>query len=229
MNDNREHQESNNIEKGSLTNTVYLQKYHISGIFTRAININLKPKTEWISVLNEKPTGFSIFFQYYFFLALIPPLCFMTGQLLYGADFVLLKKILLSWSLVESISLFFSPLLALLMTAFILEQLPFSMNSGMSYSRFFQITGYSLTPFWLSGLLYLLPYLNKFALVGGFYSLFLLFTGFSLSLQLSRKRLVALTSVTAVSMILTGILFYRAISVILNLFFIKALFELPGF
>jgi hypothetical protein len=175
----------------------------------RVQGILLKPRAEWIKIKEEFfPLISQLYFSYVLILAAIPPLIEFLANLLYGG----FRRPYSGWSWnVAAKSLLFSfvayifSLIVVYVAGKIINVLAPVFSSRRSRLNSLKLAVYSLIPFWLGGLLYLVPragWIMRYVIA--LYGIYLLYAGLAASLMETPREKVL--KYWAVSGILTLIL-----------------------
>jgi hypothetical protein len=180
----------------------------------RAKQIVLKPKDEWAVIGAEEPNVSAILTGYVVPLALIPAVASFIGYGLIGHTIPLTGIVVhsINWGIYYALTSFISALLGVYMFAFIIDALAPTFGSQKSFARAFQLVAYSYTPMWLAGIVNILPILSVLAMIVGLYSFYVLFLGFSHTMQTPRDKIVPYLIVSVIA----AIVVYVVIGLILT-------------
>jgi hypothetical protein len=161
----------------------------------RVQGILLKPREEWIKIKGEFfPLTSQLYFSYVLILAALPPVIGFLANLLYGG----FRKPYTGWSWnVASKSFLFSivtyifSLIVVYIIGRIINFLAPIFSSRQSSLNSLKLAVYSLTPFWIGGLLYLVPqagWIMRYLIA--LYGIYILYSGFAASLMETPKEKV---------------------------------------
>lgn len=144
----------------------------------RVKKIILSPKEAWAEIKTEQTTVQDIYLSYAVILAAIPAIAQFIGNALIGTS---VMGVHFRWSIGRALgyAIFFYALglAGLLLTAFIADSLAPSFGSNKNFVNAFKAVAYSMTPVWVAGILYIIPFLGVLVLLAGLYGLYLLFIG----------------------------------------------------
>jgi len=187
-----------------------------SNIFSRASNIMFKTKPEWQAVELETANVSAILFGYVIPLAIIPALFTILGYGLVGVPVPFFGRIT-SWSMGISagITSFISTILAVYITAFIVDALAPSFKAQKNFGKAMQLVAYSFTPAWVAGVLYIFPTVGWIAGLAGLYGLYLMYQGFEHTMKPAKESTVGYFLATIGILIVT----YIVLGLILGLIF----------
>lgn len=147
-------------------------------IVERAKKIITNPKEAWAEIKAEQTTVQNIYLSYAVILAAIPAIAQFIGNALVGTSVL---GVHFRWSigtaLGHAIFWYVLGLAGLALTAFIADSLAPSFGSQKNFVNAFKAVVYSMTPAWVAGILYIIPYLGILVLLAGLYGLYLLFIG----------------------------------------------------
>jgi hypothetical protein len=177
-------------------------------IVQRAKAIILNPKTEWQAIAGEEPNVNQILTGYVIPMALIPAVASIVGWLLFGAG---LFRPSFLWIIVTGVIQFVVAVVAVYITALIVDALAPSFGSQKSRGRAIQLVAYSYTPSWVAGVFNIIPLLSWVPILAGLYGLYLLYLGFPLTMKTPPDKvliylIVVVVVVVVVSMIIGAIL-----------------------
>ena len=83
----------------------------------------------------------------------------------------------IGWGLASGIISLITTILAVYVAALIIDLLAPSFKSEKNFGRSMQLVGYSMTPLWVAGILYLIPVLGIVASLLGLYGIYLMYLG----------------------------------------------------
>jgi hypothetical protein len=138
----------------------------------RVKNILMTPKTEWPVIDSEPATIGGIYKNYVMLLAAIPPVCLLIGLLLLGGGFLPM-----SFILAQAVITYLTSLAAVYILALIIDALAPSFGGTKDQVKAFKVAAYASTAAWVVGVFYILPFLIVLGIVGGLYSLYLMYLG----------------------------------------------------
>ncbi len=142
-----------------------------TSLVTRVQNMIMKPAAEWDVVAAEPATVGSIYTGYAMILAAIPAIASLLGSIL----FVHTNPIL---AVVSAVVGYVLALVGLYITAFIVNALAPSFGGEQNQVQALKLVAYANTAAWVAGALNIIPVLGVLAsLVGGIYSLYVLYLG----------------------------------------------------
>lgn len=142
-------------------------------LIERAKNIILKPREEWAVVEQESTSVLSLVITYLFPLALIPAIASFIGYGLLGMG---IFGPSLSWGIKQAIVSFFTTIVGVCISAFIIDILAPNFGSTKDFRKAVQLVVYSYTPILLAGAFQAIPALSILGVVG-LYGLYLLYVG----------------------------------------------------
>ena len=150
------------------------------GLVDRARDILMKPKEEWAVIDREPATIGGLYTGYVMILAAIPAVAFLIGMLLFvprlsipGLSFGISTGSIIAGAVVQ----YLLALASVYIMALIIDGLAPTFNSQKNQIQAFKVAAYYPTAAWLAGIVLVLPQLAILALVGGIYSLYLLYQG----------------------------------------------------
>lgn len=147
-------------------------------IVERAKKIITNPKEAWAEIKAEQTTVQNIYLSYAVILAAIPAIAQFIGNALVGTSVLGVHfRWSISTALGYAIFWYVLGLAGLALTAFIADSLAPSFGSQKNFVNAFKAVVYSMTPAWVAGILYIIPFLGILVLLAGLYGLYLLFIG----------------------------------------------------
>lgn len=180
-------------------------------VLKRAIAVMITPRQAWQEIKEEKISTSGLIKSYVMVLALIPAVAQFIGHALIGQRMAYFNvyRWSISRALGSSLFSYVTSIIAVILTAWIITVLAPSFSSARDFSAALKLSAFSITPFWLAGILYLFPDLWPLTLLAALYGVFLLFLGFGLALIDTPKALVpAFTAVSAAIAFSLNIVFF---------------------
>jgi len=181
-------------------------------LIDRAKNIIISPKTEWDAVAAEEPNVQQIIISYVVPLALISALASFIG---YGLIGVPVLGASVTWGIVQALIIICTAVLAVFISAFVVDALAPSFGSQKNMGRAVQLIAYSMTPSWIGGIFNIYPPLGILGALFGFYGLYLLYLGFTPLMQTPEDKKVGYIIVSIVVLIVV----YVVLGIILSAIF----------
>ena len=142
-----------------------------TSLVTRVQNMIMKPAAEWDVVAAEPASVGSIYTGYAMILAAIPAIATLLGSILFAH----MNPIL---AVITAVIGYVLALVGLYITAFIVNALASSFGAEQNQVQALKLVAYANTAAWVAGALNIIPILGALAsLVGGIYSLYVLYLG----------------------------------------------------
>jgi hypothetical protein len=185
----------------------------------RALNIILRPDSEWAAIAHEQSTWISVCARYVVPLASIAPLAY-GARMLIGGDGAFRTfagiEAALPQALLSAWGAFAGSLLSVLVIAPLVFLLAPLYRGRRSFADAFRVVAYAGTPVWLAGCILIAP-LNRFPLlvivilIAIMHALFLFYLGLSAVVQVPRRDAAECTAVIAFAgLILSTVVGYYA-------------------
>ncbi len=144
-------------------------------IVSRAQQIILKPKDEWVKIKEEKTTIAELFTTYVFILAAVPAVANFVGSILFTRPY---QRIGFGTSLVIGVLSYVMAIIVVYFFGIIINALAPTFSSKSDATASMKLAVYSMTPFWLAGVLYIFPQLSPLVFLAGIYGIYILYLGF---------------------------------------------------
>jgi hypothetical protein len=165
-------------------------------LIDRAKGILLQPRAEWSMIDTEPATIGSLYTRYALWLAAIPAIAVAIGLARFAAG----------WAIRLAITRYIGGLVSVYVLALIIDALAPQFGGQKSQIQALKVAVYSSTAAWVAGVFYLIPALSVLALLGGLYSLYLLFVGLPLLMKAPADRAVGYTVVTIACAVIIWVL-----------------------
>lgn len=154
-------------------------------IVARVQGILLKPKDEWVKIKGESLPISALFTSYAVLLAAIPAVCQFIGLSLIGRNIPWRGLIRYGFGRTLFYSIFFYglSLVSVYALGIIINALAPTFSSKQNQENAMKIAVFSMTPAWIAGVCYLIPFLGWLAFFGSLYGIYLFYLGFTSSLM----------------------------------------------
>lgn len=175
-------------------------------IVSRVANIALRPKEEWPVIAAEPTSAAGLYTGFIVPLLLIGPVCSFLSGLVFGqripftgvsvrpAAGTLLAMLVVSYVL---------GLVAVGVAALIVQKLAPTFQSEGDFAQALKLVAYSQAPFWVAGVLNLIPFLGILTILVALYGLYLAYLGLPVVMKTPPDKVVPyLMVVIAVSVVL---------------------------
>jgi Yip1 domain len=155
-----------------------VSEFNKSHLVERVKNILLKPVETWGVIAYEPDTAKGLFTGYAAILAAIPPVArFIGGQIFGYSVFGVTYRAPLLGALVGAIFQYVLSLIGIYVFALIIEALAPSFDGHKNRTQALKVAVYSYTAAWVAGIFAIIPALAVLSILGGIYSLYLLYLG----------------------------------------------------
>lgn len=188
-------------------------------LLSRVINIILKTKTEWVNVLNEDPDNTKTW-SYAWILLLIPTVSNFIAYGFIGVNLAGLKFRSPAIGIQQGLMTFVGGILTVYVTALVIDALAASFDSEKNLGRSYQLVIYSMTPFWISGVLFLIPGFQPVVYLIGLSVFYLLYKGMPVLMKTPEKKTAGYLIVSIIVLIISQIILSFIIGFILSVFFV---------
>jgi len=152
-------------------------KSTVMNLFDRAKNIIITPNKEWDVISIETPDTRKVITGYVLPLAGLAALAAFIGYGLIGINILGFHYIGMNWGIYYAVSILINAVVSVFVCSFVIDALAPSFGSEKNMGRSVQLVAYSYTPFWVGGLLSILPVLSWVGSLFGLYGLYLLYIG----------------------------------------------------
>ena len=161
-------------------------------IVPRVQGILLKPKEEWAKIKQEAISVNQLFTSYVMILAAIPAVAQFIALSLVGrrVPFIGWYRYGLGRGFLYAILLYVFTLVSVYVFGIVINALAPTFSSTQDMPNAMKLAVYSMTPSWVAGILYVIPYLGILAIIASLYGIYLLYLGFATPLMGTPKEKV---------------------------------------
>ncbi|MGQ9618830.1 MAG: Yip1 family protein [Candidatus Aminicenantia bacterium] len=185
-------------------------------IVERVKRVITSPKEAWAEIKAEQTTIQNIYTSYACILAAISAIAMFIGYAIVGTSFL---GVHFRWPIGRALGYvifwYILSLAGLALTAYIADLLAPSFGSQKNFLNAFKAVTYSMTPVWVAGILYIIPFLSILVLLAGLYGLYLLFMGLPELMETPKDKAIGYVIVV----IVVNIVVFFVISAIVGAFF----------
>jgi hypothetical protein len=183
-------------------------------LVARAQAILLKPKEEWVKIKGESTPIAQLFTSYAVLLAAVPAVAQFIGNGLVGKKipFVGWVRFPIGSALFQAILYYVFTLVSVYVFGIVINALAPSFGSKQSMENAMKLAVYSMTPMWIGGIFYIIPFLGFLAILASLYGLYVLYLGFDNPLMDTPKDkvvgylLVSIVVIVVLSMVVALVL-----------------------
>ena len=149
-----------------------------SGLVARVKAILTQPSATWDVIDGETPTVAELYRGYVMPLAAIPAVCSLVGLLIFGVGgFGFSYHLSPVWLIAQAVVGYVLSLAMVFVMALIIEALAPTFGGTKDRMQAFKLAAYAPTASWIAGVFGLVPALAIVAILGGLYSLYILYEG----------------------------------------------------
>ncbi|MGB9905931.1 MAG: Yip1 family protein [Candidatus Saccharicenans sp.] len=154
-------------------------------LVARVQGLILKPKEEWEKIKGEPATVAALFKSYLVPIAAIPAVAQFLGFWLIGVSLPVRGtfRMSLGASLGRAVVSYILSLASVFILALIINALAPTFSSKPDQIQALKLAAYSLAPYYVAGIFYLVPVLSFLVVLAGIYSLYVLYLGFKAGLM----------------------------------------------
>jgi len=169
-------------------------------VVKRAKNIIVKPKETWSGIKLEQTTVKDLYISYAVILAAIPAIAKLIGVSFFGMPVTEVRygpfSMNFLWGVVSSYIL---SLAGIYIIAYITNALAPRFGSQKNMVNAMKAVVYSWTPYWIAGILYIVPLLSILVLLASFYGIYLFYLGLPILMDTPRERALGYSIVSVVA------------------------------
>jgi hypothetical protein len=165
----------------------------------RAKKLVLKPKEEWPVIAAETHSVQDLYTKYVMILAAIPAVAAFIGFSFIGVSgFGHSYRVPIASGLAQLVLQYLLSLAGVYVMALIIDALAPSFGGEKSLPQAMKVAAFFPTASWLAGVFYLIPALSILAILGGLYSLYLLYLGLPLLMKAPEEKAIPYTVVVII-------------------------------
>lgn len=195
------------VEPGSAT----------SGLVDRVKSILMKPKPTWEVIDGEPATVGGLYKGYIIPLAAIPVVCGLIGQVVFGVGaFGFNYRPSPISATVSAILTYVLSLGMVYALALVIEALAPSFDGQKNRMQALKVATYANTAAWVAGVFQIYPPLGLLALLGGLYSLYLLYLGIPQLMKAPQDKALGYTAVTIIVAIVLSIVITSVVGAVVG-------------
>ncbi|HRG25586.1 MAG TPA: Yip1 family protein [Chitinophagaceae bacterium] len=146
-------------------------------LIERAKNILMTPKTEWDVINGEEANVPAIVTGYVLPLAGAAAAAAFIGYGFVGVSYFGITVRGIDWGIYQAISVLAGALIAVFVSALIIDALAPSFGSEKNFGKSVQLVAYTWTPAWVGGLFSILPAIAIIGSLAALYGFYLLYVG----------------------------------------------------
>lgn len=182
--------------------------------------IILKPREAWEKIGAEEGSEIQLYKEYLLLLAAIPALALFLGRWIVGIriPFFGIHRLSLGASLFNSVISYILTVAGVWVLGKVISLLATNFGGARDDFKGSKLAVYSYTPFFIAGILYLIPSLGALVFIAGLYGLYLLYLGLPIVMATPKEKSMAYTIVIIVSVILIYIIVASITAAILGAF-----------
>jgi len=174
----------------------------------RIKGILFSPKTEWEKIKAEQTTIAQVLTGYAIPLALIPAIFGFLGYVIIGVNIGMFGVIRYPFTsaIVWAIVWFIFTLIGLYIEGIVINALAPSFDSAPNSTNAFKIAVYSMTPYFVAGILYIFPFLGILVLLISLYGLYLMYLGMHVMMSTPKEKVIGYMIVAIIVMFVINII-----------------------
>jgi hypothetical protein len=169
-------------------------------LIERAKRICLAPATEWLVIAPEVTDMPTLYKSYVMILAAIGPIATFIGLSIVGTSlgFGGYFRMPLIWGLSTAIVAYVLGLVSVWVISLIINALAPNFAGEKNGMQAFKLAAYAFTPAWIAAIFHIIPALGILALLGGLYSLYVLYLGTMPLMRVPADKAVGYTVVVVI-------------------------------
>ena len=171
-------------------------------IVERVQNLLLTPKSEWEVVAAEPATLQGLFTNYVMILAAIPAISNFIGYSVVGIAEV---RVPMSYGVTQLVITYALTLAFVYLLAILICSLAAPFGGENNFMQAMKVAAFAPTAAWLAGVFKILPWIAILSLVGGLYSLYLLYLGLPVLMKTPENQSIGYIAVIALISIVLAV------------------------
>jgi hypothetical protein len=174
----------------------------------RIKGILFSPKTEWDKIKTEQTGIGQVMTGYAIPMVLIPVIFGFLGYVLIGVNVGMFGTIRYPFvsGIVWAIVWFVMTLVGLYIEGIVINALAPSFDSVQNPANAFKLAVYSMTPYFVAGILYIFPVLGVLVLLISLYGLYLMYVGMPVMMSTPKEKVIGYMIVSIIVMIVINII-----------------------
>jgi hypothetical protein len=180
-------------------------------IVNRVQQIILKPKEEWVKIKEEKVTLAELFTSYALILVAVPAVAQFIGYSIVGRriPFVGWYRMGIGSGLLYAILYYVFTLVAIYVFGIVINALAPTFSSKSDATNAMKLAVYSMTPAFVAGAFYIIPFLGFLAILGSLYGIYILYLGFATPMMdTPKEKVVAYLVVSLVVVVVLWVIIF---------------------
>jgi hypothetical protein len=194
-------------------------------IVNRVQQIILKPKEEWLKIKEEKTTLVELFTSYAIILLAVPAIAQFIGNSLVGRKipFAGWYRMGIGSGLLYAVLFYVFSLVSVYVIGIVINALAPTFSSKSDATNAMKLAVYSMTPMWVAGVLYIIPFLGWLVIIAGLYGIYILYLGFACPMMDTPKEKVV--AYLIVSLVVTAILWFIVVIILGAIFAVGGVYR----
>ena len=185
-----------------------------SDLVSRVKGILTDPANEWDRIAAEPASVGGLYTGYAVILAAIPAIARLVHGVVFGyGAFGISYRPSIFYMSFQAVLTYALSLVMLYMIALVIDALASNFGAEKSQIQAFKVTVYSYTAAWVSGIFLALPFLGIVTLLGGLYSLYLLYLGLPKLMKAPQDQALGYTAVS----VLVAIVLYVVVGLVVGI------------
>lgn len=174
----------------------------------RIKGILFSPKTEWEKIKSEATNIAQVLTGYAVPMALIPAVFGFLGYVLIGINIGMFGVVRYPFAsaIVWAIVWYILTLVGLYIEGIVINALAPSFDSVPNSTNAFKLAVYSMTPYFVAGILYIFPVLGILVLLISLYGLYLMYIGMPVMMSTPKEKVIGYMIVAIIVMIVINII-----------------------
>ncbi len=179
-------------------------------LIPRVKSLILSPKAEWGKIKGEPATVQGLMTSYAAVLAAIPSIAQFIGYSVVGirVPFANVYRFGFGSSLARAVLTYVFSLATVYLIALVIKTLAPNFSSSSDMVGAMKLSAYSMTPFWIAGILFILPSLGILVTLASIFGLYILYVGFDAGLlDTPKEKVMPYFLVSVVAIIVLSLIF----------------------
>ncbi len=179
----------------------------VQGLIDRVKGILLSPKAEWDKIDNETAEPQSVITGYVLPLVALAAVATLIGMSVFGVNILgSTYRTPFFGALTGAVVQIAFGVAFVFVFAFIINALAPTFGADKNFGQAFKVAAYAPTAAWVAGMLAIIPMLGILSIVGGIYSLYLLFVGMPKLMKPPAEKATTYTIVSIIAAIIASII-----------------------
>jgi len=182
-----------------------IMHFDFKAFFNRIKDLLFKPNDTWNEIKGEETNIKDFLLSYVLIIAAVPAISQFLGYFVVGGLFRIYNLHFFK-AILNSVIVYIFSVASIYLTAFIMDQLAVQYGGQKNLNNSIKLIAYSMTPYWIASVLYIIPPLAPVSFLAAIYGFFIMYLGIPILIEVPKEKSFLYLIITIIILVVINVI-----------------------